>query len=68
MKLNHLPNAKYELKALQLKEKAECLGRIKLRLLILLPTFDKKVVESSHSCRRQNPRKHTRSMLCLGTL
>lgn len=46
MKLNHLPNAKYKLKALQLKEKAECPGRIKLRLLILLPSFYKKVIES----------------------
>lgn len=46
MKPNHLPNAKYMLKALQLKEKAGCPGRIKLRLLILLLTFYKKAMES----------------------
>lgn len=42
MKLNHLPNAKHKLKALQLKEKAWSPWRIKLRLLILLPSFYKK--------------------------
>lgn len=46
MKANCLPNAKYKLKALQPKERAECPGRIKLRLLILLPSFSKKVIES----------------------
>lgn len=39
-------NAKYKLKAVQLKEKGECPGRIELRLLILLPSFYKKVIES----------------------
>lgn len=46
MKLNHLPNAKHKLKALQLKEKAESPWRIKLRLIIMLPSFYKKVTES----------------------
>lgn len=46
MKLNHLPNAKHKLKAFQLKEKAWSPQRIKLRLLIMLPSFYKKVTES----------------------
>jgi len=43
---NHLPNAKDKLKALQLKERAECPARIQSRLLIQSPRFHKKVIES----------------------
>lgn len=41
-----MPTAKHKLKALQPKEKAERPGRIGLRLLILLPRFCKKAIES----------------------
>lgn len=48
----NLPNAKYKLKAQQLQEEAECPERIQLRLLILLLTFYKEMIESCKTHQR----------------